>query len=309
MTDPNSLSLPDFYQHLAATGLVRRVLDLARDEDLGRDGDITSEALAPSERPMRAAIVLREPGVVAGLATLPEIMSTFAPRARLEPLARDGDAIAQPGTPIARVIGPERELLAFERTALNVLGRLCGIATHTARFVAAIGAGTRAHLYDTRKTTPGMRVLEKYAVRCGGGRSHRLGLHDAVLIKDNHIAGVGLNELADVVRQAATAARKRHPRLLFVEVEVDSLEQLDRLLELPRGVTDIILLDNMGVEEMRDAVRRRDRSNARPLLEASGGVRLETVREIALTGVERISAGALTHGAICLDVGMDVETR
>jgi nicotinate-nucleotide pyrophosphorylase (carboxylating) len=164
----------------------------------------------------------------------------------------------------------------------------------------------RARLYDTRKTTPGLRVLEKYAVRCGGGMCHRIGLFDAVLIKDNHIAGVGLAELAGVVSGAARKARAERRELQFVEVEVDSLDQLERVLTLERGVVDIVLLDNMGPPELRRAVQMRDASKCEPELEASGGVALQSVRAIAETGVERISAGTLTHGAVWMDVAMDV---
>jgi nicotinate-nucleotide pyrophosphorylase (carboxylating) len=163
----------------------------------------------------------------------------------------------------------------------------------------------RARLYDTRKTTPGLRVLEKYAVRCGGGMCHRIGLFDAVLIKDNHIVGVGLDRLAAVVAEASRRARDER-EVSFVEVEVESLAQLERVLGLGPGIVDIVLLDNMGLDDLRRAVAMRDASASKPALEASGGVRLDTVRAIAETGVERISAGTLTHGATWLDVAMDM---
>jgi nicotinate-nucleotide pyrophosphorylase (carboxylating) len=193
-------------------------------------------------------------------------------------------------------------LLMMERTALNFLQRLSGIATLTARFVAEV-AGTKAVILDTRKTTPGWRALEKYAVRCGGGTNHRFGLYDAVLIKDNHLAW--LAEGGDPIGRAVAAARAGAPKgNKFIEVEVDTLEQLDRALEVG---PDIILVDNLGPEKLAEAVRRRDAKAPGILLEASGGVTLETVRGLALTGVDRISVGALTHSAPALDIGLDFD--
>jgi nicotinate-nucleotide pyrophosphorylase (carboxylating) len=221
----------------------------------------------------------------------------------------DGAAVAA-GTHLATIRGRARTLLTAERTLLNFLGHLSGVATLTAEYVAAV-AGTRARIYDTRKTTPGWRRLEKYAVRCGGGHNHRTGLFDAILIKDNHLAwgqhaGGGHFSPAEAVLRARafcqdTAAGDPRPSLL-VEVEVDSLAQLDEVL--PVG-PDIVLLDNMSVEQLSAAVRRRDTLGAAVELEASGGVTLATVRQIAETGVDRISVGALTHSAVGLDVGLD----
>jgi nicotinate-nucleotide pyrophosphorylase (carboxylating) len=304
MPDINTMSLGDAYAALASTGLVTRVLDLARDEDLGAVGDVTSAVCIRSEAVGRADLVARKAGVIAGLAALPELARLFGGQISINALARDGQAVER-GVRLAELAGPMRDLLALERTALNLVGRLSGIATLTASFVRAV-AGTRAAIYDTRKTTPGLRMLEKYAVRCGGGRCLRIGLFDAVLIKDNHIAGIPPERLAEAVRKASLAARKQFPGLSFVEVEVDTLEQLRALLTLERGVVDIVLLDNMNTEIMRQAVAMRDSSIARPSLEASGGVTLETVGEIARTGVERISAGALTHSAAALDVALDM---
>lgn len=302
--DLNSLPLPALYEALASGGLVRRLLDLAYDEDLGSAGDVTSRACIASDRAGRARIVARKPGVVAGLALMADVKVRFAPACECVARAHDGVPV-DAGTTLAEVRGPLREMLGLERTMLNLVGRLSGIATLTALYAAAIPAGSRAHLYDTRKTTPGLRVLEKYAVRCGGGRCHRMGLHDAVLIKDNHLAGIGVGDLASYVRSAAERAR-RESDLGFVEVEVDSLSQLDALLELPRGVVDIVLLDNMSVAELRDAAQRRDARAPWLELEASGGVTLATLPAIASTGVDRISVGALTHQAVSLDVAMDV---
>jgi nicotinate-nucleotide pyrophosphorylase (carboxylating) len=189
---------------------------------------------------------------------------------------------------------------------LNFVGRLSGISTRTAEFVAAV-AGTRAAVLDTRKTTPGLRALEKHAVRCGGGANHRIGLFDAMLVKDNHVAGLAPAAMAARVADAARRARARHA-LSFVEAECDDLEQFRAIVALPAGTVDIALLDNMGLDALRACVALRDASAPALKLEASGGVRLETVRAIAETGIDRISVGALTHSAPCLDVGLDIET-
>lgn len=311
-SDLNSVDLATLYARLEATGLVQRLFELARDEDLGplglAGGDATSVVSIGPGDTTTASVVMREPGVVAGLAALPLLARILAPRARLALLSSDGSHAAARNTTIATLTGPTREILAFERPALNLLGRLSGIATLTARFVQQIRAAgpSRAQLFDTRKTTPGLRVLEKYAVRCGGGHCHRIGLYDAVLIKDNHIAGVPLEHLAARVMEASRQAHAQTRKPDFVEVEVDTLDQLGALLKLPPGVVDIVLLDNMSTEQLREAVRKRDASGSRPLLEASGGVRLETVAGIAHTGVERISCGAITHSATWVDVALDI---
>jgi nicotinate-nucleotide pyrophosphorylase (carboxylating) len=308
MRDLNALPLPDVYRELAGSGLIGRALELARDEDLGaggRPGDVTSDSIIDATALGEALIVARTPGVIAGLEALPALARVFGGRIEIEPRLRDGTSVAA-GDALAVLRGPLRDILSLERTALNLVGRLSGIATLTAEFRRAMGEGHRAGLYDTRKTTPGLRVLEKYAVRCGGGRCHRIGLFDAVLIKDNHLAGVSLDRLGSFVSAAAARARASSPGVAFIEVEVDSLEQLERILRLDRGTVDIVLLDNMAPAQLRRAVQMRDQAGARPELEASGGVRLDTVREIALTGVERLSAGALTHSAAALDVALDM---
>jgi nicotinate-nucleotide pyrophosphorylase (carboxylating) len=304
MREVNALSLEEAYAELAKGGLVTRALELARDEDLGDSGDVTSAVCIEAGTMGQADLVARRAGVIAGLAALPELIRVFGARVELRARTRDGSTIER-GAVLAELSGEMRDLLALERTALNFVGRLSGVATLTDAFVKAV-AGTRAGIYDTRKTTPGLRVLEKYAVRCGGGRCHRIGLFDALLVKDNHLAGVTVAELAGTVKEASRKARERWPGMKFVEVEVDSLEQLEAVLTLERGVVDVVLLDNMAPAVMRQAVAMRDASRSRPELEASGGVRLETVAEIARTGVERISAGALTHSAVALDVALDV---
>jgi nicotinate-nucleotide pyrophosphorylase (carboxylating) len=306
-TDWNALPLPRLYERLSAGGSARRLMELAREEDVGA-GDVTSAVCVGADERATGRIVARNGGVVSGLAALPGLIEVYGGRLDLKPETDDGRSV-DAGVALATLSGPKRDLLTLERAALNLLGRLCGIATLTARFARAMTAGgaVRAGLYDTRKTTPGLRVLEKYAVRCGGGMCHRVGLFDAVLIKDNHIAGVGLDRLAEVVAAAAKRARTEYRDLQFVEVEVDSLAQLDRVLSMEPGLVDIVLLDNMNPSQLCRAVSMRDASRGKPQLEASGGVSLETVREIAGTGVERISAGTLTHGAVCLDVAMDFE--
>jgi len=291
-----------FAREMRETGLVLRLLELARDEDLGREGDITSLATVPADALGRVALNARAPAVLAGLAFAPDVLALFAPRCTFSALARDGDRVAA-GQALASLAGPLRELLAAERTLLNLVCRLSGIATRTAAFITAMG-NAAVQLCDTRKTTPGLRVLEKYAVRCGGGHSHRLGLHDAVLIKDNHIASVPLERLAQVVADASRSARAlTTPK--FVQVEVDHLDQLDRLLSLPPGTIDIVLLDNMPPEMLREAIRRRNERQPGLVLEASGGVTLATIAAIAATGVDRISVGSLTHGATSIDFGLD----
>jgi nicotinate-nucleotide pyrophosphorylase (carboxylating) len=286
----------------------RRNLDaliaLALLEDLGDAGDLTSMATIPSDARGAAHLVARAPGVLAGLPVVERLAGEFGLGPAWTPDLVDGAAL-EPGCVIARLAGSLRALLALERLALNFLQRLCGIATLTAQFVAAV-AGTRAAIYDTRKTTPGWRALEKYAVRCGGGRNHRFGLYDAVLIKDNHLAWLEAAAPpggAHPIATALAAARAHAPPGTTIEVEVDSLEQLDVAL---RCGPDLILVDNLGPGLVAEAVRRRDAVSPAVLLEASGGVRLDTVRDLAATGVDRISVGALTHSAPALDLALDL---
>jgi nicotinate-nucleotide pyrophosphorylase (carboxylating) len=300
MVDLNALSLPDLFAELTSDGCLNRLIAAAFDEDLTDVGDVTTESIIDPALTAEAFVVARSAGVSAGLACGPEIVGE---KVEFETLVPDGEHFAA-NTPLARLAGRLREILECERTLLNIVGRLSGIATLTRRYVEAI-AGTKAVICDTRKTTPGMRNLEKYAVRCGGGTLHRIGLFDAALYKDNHLALVSLESLAETIKKAAKHVRKRHD-LRFVEVEVDSLDQLKKLLTLESGIIDIILLDNMQPDTLREAVRMRDAANPDLLLEASGGVNLETVREIAGTGVDRISVGAITHSAACLDVGLDI---
>jgi nicotinate-nucleotide pyrophosphorylase (carboxylating) len=254
-------------------------------EDVG-SGDLTSLAVIDEDATCEARVLLKEPGVVCGLGAAGDVFSTLG--ARFEPLADEG-AATDPA-PIARVEGPARAVLTGERTALNLLGRLSGIATLTRRYVDAV-SGTGAEILDTRKTTPGLRALEKHAVACGGGRNHRLGLYDAILIKDNHLRLAG--SIGAAVARAKSAG-------VPVEVECDTLDQVREALA---AAADRILLDNMLLPDLREAVRL---AAGRTPLEASGGVTLDTVRAIAETGVDFISIGALTHSARSLDVSLEV---
>jgi nicotinate-nucleotide pyrophosphorylase (carboxylating) len=273
---------------------VRRVVELALAEDLGW-GDVTTAAVVGAGRPARADLLVKGEGVLAGLPVAALVFTTVDPGVAVTPLVADGTPVT-PGAIVARLAGPAGSLLRAERVALNLLQRLSGIASVTARYVAAV-QGTRARIVDTRKTTPGLRALEKYAVRAGGGSNHRFNLADGVLIKDNHLLAAAAEgrSLGDVVRQA----RARAPHTLRIEVEVETLAQLDEALA---AGADAVLLDNMPVELLRQAVAR---TGGRAITEASGGITLATVRAVAETGVDLISVGALTHSAPALDISLD----
>lgn len=273
-----------------------RLIAAAIDEDLA-GGDVTSVACL-GDQAASARIVARQAGVAAGLWLVELVYAEIDAVVQVRTEAADGDAVAA-GQTLAVVTGPARAVLAGERTVLNFLQRLSGVATMTRAFVHAV-EGTSAAICDTRKTTPGWRYLEKYAVRCAGGTNHRMGLYDEVLIKDNHVALAGCP-----IEQLVTRARDRFGAEMVIEIEVDTLDQLRAVLPL---AADRILLDNMTTDQLREAVALRTRlgSDGRPLLEASGGVTLATVRAIAETGVDRISVGALTHSAPALDIAMDI---
>lgn len=274
----------------------RRLVELALAEDLGTAGDRTSLALIPAGQPGRAAFVARTEGVVAGLPAAALVCAAVDSALVFTPVCPDGSPLDR-GTVLATVAGPLRAILAAERTALNFLQRLSGVASLTRRYVEA-AAGTRAAVLDTRKTTPGWRLLEKYAVRMGGGTNHRLGLYDGVLIKDNHLAGLG----GDVRRAVELARAAPGNGGLPVEVEVDTLDQLEHALA---ARADIVLLDNMTPDQMGAAVARRNAVSPGTRLEASGGITLDTIAAVAAAGVDRISVGALTHSAPALDIGLD----
>lgn len=264
-------------------------------EDWGRAGDITSQATLPSDARAVARIASRKTGVLAGLQFAERAFGQTDAALSFEALKRDGDPLA-PGDTVARIEGPARALLGAERVALNFLGHLSGIASATGRFATQI-AHTKAKIVCTRKTTPGLRAFEKYAVKCGGGANHRFGLDDAILIKDNHIA------VAGGVTRAIEAAKAFAGHLVKIEVEVDTLEQLKEALG---AGPDVVMLDNMSPDTLREAV---DLTGGRALLEASGGIELDTVRAVAEAGVDLISSGWITHSAPVLDLGLDIDIR
>ena len=276
------------------TPAVQRLLDLALEEDVGR-GDVTTASVIDEAQEAEADITSRERVVVCGLGVVEAVFTRFDWRTRVRMKVADGDPVA-PGTLVASVRGPAAALLAGERTALNFLQRLSGIATLTQAFVAA-AAGAKVRVTDTRKTTPGVRALEKYAVRVGGGANHRADLSSGLLIKDNHVALVGS------VREALRRARANAPHGLRIGVEIDNLAQLDEALE---GMAEVVLLDNFSVRDLAEAVKRvRDRA-PRTVLEASGGVTLDRMGEISKTGVDVISIGALTHSARAADFSLEL---
>jgi nicotinate-nucleotide pyrophosphorylase (carboxylating) len=272
--------------------IIEPVVRAALLEDLGRAGDITTDAVVPAEATVEAVIAARQPGVLAGLDAALLAFKLLDPALRIERLHADGDGISR-GETVARIGGRARAVLSAERTALNLLSRMSGVATATRALADAI-AGYKARIVCTRKTTPGLRALEKEAVRLGGGANHRFGLDDAMLIKDNHIA------LAGGVRQALERARRHAGHLVKIELEVDTLDQLAEVLEV--GV-DAVLLDNMTPETLRRAVAMVD---ARAVTEASGRITLETAPAVAATGVDLISCGWITHSAPILDLGLDI---
>lgn len=360
LPDLAQMPLFELLHHLVPPVELAAVVTRALNEDLGNvhawdgipTGDVTTQVMVAgndaSAAQVRGAVRARGDGVVAGVPVALEVLRQVAPGVRVGVHVQDGERVQREGT-ILSLDGPVAQILTAERTLLNFMGLLSGVATATARMVEAI-KGTRATICCTRKTIPGLRALQKYAVRCGGGTPHRLGLYDAVLIKDNHLAAVqagprsatrGGNAPVDVTTPAsapgeparsgaeknptsrlpamhafaeavaAAAARARQAAgerpLRFVMVECDTLDQFDALLALPAGVVEIALLDNMGPEDLRTAVNRRDAAGSPMLLEASGGVNLANVMDIAQAGVDRISVGAITHSAPWLDVGLDVD--
>jgi nicotinate-nucleotide pyrophosphorylase (carboxylating) len=289
---------------------LRQLIRLSVREDLDRQYDWTTVALVEPDQRGAATLIARKPGVLAGLRAIPVVIDEMQAAIHCELRTNDGDEVSA-ATVIAELTGSARDLLTCERLLLNFLGRLSGVATVTREYVRRV-AGTSARVYDTRKTAPGWRRLEKYAVRCGGGRNHRTGLFDAILIKDNHLALAAEQTLspADAVRRARTFLDRMSPETfpgfdpsgMIIEVEIDRLENLDDVLA---AGPDIVLLDNMAPEMLRAAVARRDAIAPHIELEASGGVSLEAVHEIAATGVERISVGSLTHSAKVLDLALD----
>ena len=291
MTTSASLLHPDaFLSPLAIDEAVARALD----EDLGRAGDITSIATIPESTKAHAVMVARQAGVIAGLPLALAVFRKLCLDIQLQAYVRDGAAVAA-GVHLLTISGPARAVLSGERTALNFVGRLSGIATLTADYVRRT-SGTSLRICCTRKTTPGLRALEKYAVRCGGGFNHRFGLDDAILIKDNHIA------VAGGIRPVLERARAHAGHLVKVEIEVDTLTQLREVLDT--GLADVALLDNMDTATLSEAVAM---AKGRVVLEASGGVALNSIAKIAATGVDYVSSGALTHSAPNFDVALDID--
>lgn len=286
-----SLLYPDgFLSPLEIDDAVNRALA----EDLGRAGDVTSIATIPVGTPSRVVLAARKAGTIAGLPLFAATLRRLSPDIEIAALARDGDTVAAKTT-LMHIQGDARAVLSAERVALNFLGHLSGIATATAEFVRRT-AGTKTRICCTRKTTPGLRALEKYAVRCGGGFNHRFGLDDAILIKDNHIG------VAGGIRPVLERAKAKVGHLVKIEIEVDSLEQLQEVLDV--GLAEVVLIDNFDVPMMKRAVELVAR---RLVIEASGGITLDTIAEIAKTGVDYASSGALTHSSPSLDVGLDIE--
>ena len=273
--------------------LFDKLVRTALEEDLGRAGDITTLATIPAGTRAIAVMAARKAGVISGLPVAQETFRQIDPSLKFEILHADGSKV-EAGTALARISGEARSILTAERVALNFVSRMCGTATLTARHAELI-AHTKAKVCCTRKTTPGLRALEKYAVRCGGGMNHRFGLDDAILIKDNHIAVSGS------ITAALRAAKAAIGHLVKIEIEVDNLDQLDEVLA--EGA-DVVLLDNMTPDQMREAVRR---IAGRMMTEASGGVRLDNIKEIAEAGVDLVSSGSITHSAPVLDIGLDIE--
>lgn len=268
----------------------------ALEEDLGRAGDITTLACIPPGRKAVAVLAPRKPGVICGLSVAEAAFRIVDPHVSFEYLAADGDEIATPRTPVARISGDARAILTAERTALNFVSHMSGIASATAKLVA-LTKGTKAKVICTRKTTPNLRALEKYAVRCGGGMNHRFGLDDAVLIKDNHIAVCG------GIAQALQAAKSYAGHMVKIEIEVDNLEQLKEVIA--EGA-DVVLFDNMSPDDMRKGV---EMIAGRMKTEASGGISADSAKAVAESGVDMLSSGALTHSAPILDIGLDIEIQ
>ncbi len=286
-----SLCCPDaFISPLEIDDAVTRALA----EDLGRAGDVTSVATVPEDAQARAMVIARAPGHIAGLPLVASVIRRLAPDAQIEAHARDGDAVST-RTSLMTVTGNARAILAAERTALNFIGHLSGVATATATLVEKV-AGTRTRVICTRKTTPGLRALQKYAVRCGGGFNHRFGLDDAVLIKDNHIA------VAGGIRPVLERAKSVVGHLVKIEIEVDNLDQLREVMAT--GLADVLLVDNFTVPMLKEAVAL---VGGRMVIEASGGITHDNAAEIASTGVDYISSGAITHSAPNLDVALDID--
>ena len=306
-SDFNTLSLDALFEQLIAGPHLDQLLQIAVEEDLGTHGDVTTAVHEGRSQSSSWVIRAREQGVLSGVPVLDLLLRRYAPKLSWWWEADDGERL-EPGAVVCRISGSLGQMLPIERTLLNMLGRLSGVASLTGQFVAEV-AGIHVQICDTRKTTPGYRTLEKYAVRCGGGHLHRIGLYDAFLLKDNHVADYLSGDYAGHVTKMVAAASVSKHELQFIEVEVDSIDLLKCILQDQgnRERIDIILIDNMSLKDMRDAVAWRDKNAPSILLEASGGITLEKVKSVAKTGVDRIAVGALTHSATQIDFGLDHE--
>ena len=302
LDDWNRLPLDKLWVRLVSDRAINALIEAAASEDMGRRGDITSDLTIDPHTTATAKMIARKPGRLCGMHIVARVAKRYDPDLAVKLNAADGDAIG-PGQAAATITGPMRSILAAERVMLNFACHLSGIATLTDRYVQAV-ARTGAKIYDTRKTIPAYRTLAKYAVRCGGGMCHRIGLHDAVLIKDNHLAFVNAASLGEKLATVLAQAKALAWQPVFIEVEVDTLEQFEAAIEA--GV-DVILLDNMSPELMTNAVAMRDQKAVATQLEASGGIDLDTVGASAESGVDRIAIGALTHSAPSLDLGLDIQ--
>jgi nicotinate-nucleotide pyrophosphorylase (carboxylating) len=302
--DLNALSLSRLFELLMDEHAIAHLLDAAIEEDLGGVGDVTTESIIDPSRQARAEIVARTPGVIAGLPLVHHALTRFGMRENAFSSSKSDGTRCSDGQTIGVIKAPLAKILAAERTILNLLGHMSGVASMSRRFVDA-AAELDVEICETRKTTPGLRHLQKYAVRCGGATLHRIGLYDAALYKDNHLAHIRTEELAARLTEAIRRLRANH-RVRFVEVEVDTLEQFEQVLSMERGLVDYVLLDNMPTDQMRDAVALRNEHGSAIRLEASGRITIERLREVAETGVERISIGAMTHSAPVLDLGLDI---
>jgi nicotinate-nucleotide pyrophosphorylase (carboxylating) len=308
LTDFNSVTLEECGAALVPDAEITRLMAAAVAEDGIAAGDISTLSIVPDGQSVTANLVARESGVLAGLSLLHRAaaLEPLEGRVRIEMLMADGQPIAC-GDIVGRVSGQWREVLAYERTLLNLLSRLCGVASRTARFVAAVqDVAPEVKVCDSRKTTPGLRRFEKYAVRCGGGHLHRIGLDDAVMYKDNHLASIPEDQLVARLADSIVSARSQRD-LRFVCIEVDRLAQLEMVLRLDAGLVDIVLLDNMDCDALVESVAKRNASGRSIALEASGGVTLESIADIAKTGIDRIAVGSVTHGVKWLDIGLDIE--
>lgn len=316
------MTVSEFSKQTAADAL--KLIELALIEDTGAAElasgvDCTTDSIVPADSSAAASFVSRDHGVVSGIEVARLVAETWAPRVELKCEKSDGDSVA-PQETIATLSGPARDILTIERTCLNFMCPLSGISTLTKQFVDRV-AGTKAQVLDTRKTTPGWRRLEKYAVACGGGNNHRMGLYDAVMLKDNHLAFFRsqVSEEADVIPKALQQSRQwiadragslPNGQATILQLEVDTIEQFEiSIADSNSAKPDIVLLDNMNLQQLSDAVAIRNERAPKVLLEASGGVNLNTIADIAATGVDRISVGALTHSAINFDIGLDWISR